>query len=46
MDELLTDYAPWVFVINYVDLYGVSNEVDWTPYPNERSSFGDAGPVD
>ncbi|HBY93914.1 MAG TPA: hypothetical protein DEP84_08065 [Chloroflexi bacterium] len=44
LDELWIDYAPWVWVINYVDLYGVSNDVDWKPYPHEARFFTDVRP--
>lgn len=44
LDDLFTDYAPWVFVTNYVDLYGVSNKVDWKPYSYECRYFVDVKP--
>ena len=46
LDELWTDYAPWVFLVNFVDLYGVSNEVDWTPYSTEDLAYSDAWPAE
>jgi peptide/nickel transport system substrate-binding protein len=36
------DYAPWVLVLNYKDIYGLSDKVDWQPYPNERRHMYDA----
>lgn len=44
LDDLFIDYAPWVFVTNYVDLYGISNKVDWKPYSNESRYFLDVKP--
>jgi peptide/nickel transport system substrate-binding protein len=44
LDELYTEYAPWAFVLNYVDLYGVSNKVEWKPYPHEMRFFTDVKP--
>jgi peptide/nickel transport system substrate-binding protein len=44
LDDLFTDYAPWAFVTNYIDLYGVSNAVDWKPYFYEARYFIDAKP--
>lgn len=44
LDKLFTEYAPWAFVINYVDLYGVSEKVDWKPYPFESRFFIDVKP--
>lgn len=41
LDDLWIDYAPWVFVTNYVDLYGVSNKLDWKPYFYEARYFTD-----
>jgi hypothetical protein len=31
-------------MINYVDLYGVNNRVDWQPYAIENRYFLDAKP--
>lgn len=42
LDDLWIDYAPWAFVTNYVDLYGVSNKIDWKPYFYEARYFDDA----
>jgi peptide/nickel transport system substrate-binding protein len=41
LDELYTEYAPWVFLVNYVDLYGVRNNIVWKPYPHEYRLFLD-----
>jgi peptide/nickel transport system substrate-binding protein len=46
LDELYIEYAPWVFVVNFVDLFGVSNDVDWTPYPFESRYFLDVKPME
>ena len=46
LDELYIDYTPWVFVVNFVDLFGVSNEVDWKPYPFESRYFLDVKPLE
>lgn len=44
LDEQVIEYAPWAFVINYVDLFGVSNDVEWAPYPFESRYFFDVQP--
>ncbi len=44
LDEMIIEYAPWVFVVNFVDLYGVSNDVEWVPYPFESRYFLDVKP--
>jgi peptide/nickel transport system substrate-binding protein len=44
LDSLWVEYAPWVWVINYVDLYGVHNDVEWSPYPHEVRFFTDVSP--
>ena len=44
LDQQWTEYAPWVFLINFVDIYGVNNRVDWKPYPIENRHFLDAKP--
>ena len=41
LDVLVTDYAPWAFLVNYVDIYGISNEIDWKPFPTEMRLFHD-----
>ena len=45
LDELYIEYAPWVFVVNFVDLFGVNNDVDWKPYPFESRYFLDVKPM-
>jgi ABC-type transport system substrate-binding protein len=42
LDDQVVEYAPWVFVLNYIDLFGVSEEVDWQPYPFESRYLWDA----
>ena len=44
LDEQVIEYAPWVFVVNFVDLFGVSNRVEWKPYPFESRYFFDVKP--
>jgi hypothetical protein len=44
LDPQWTEYAPWVFLINFVDIYGVNNRVDWKPYAIENRYFLDAKP--
>jgi peptide/nickel transport system substrate-binding protein len=44
LDDEWIDYAPWVFVTNYVDQYGVSNKIDWKPYSYEMRYFIDVKP--
>ena len=46
LDELYIEYAPWVFVTNFVDIYGVSNKVEWGPYPFESRYFVDVRPME
>jgi peptide/nickel transport system substrate-binding protein len=41
LDTLVSDYAPWTFLVNYVDIYGISNEIDWKPFPTEMRLFHD-----
>jgi peptide/nickel transport system substrate-binding protein len=36
LDGAVVDFAPWVFLFNYVDFYGVSDQIDWKPYPTEQ----------
>jgi len=38
------DWAPWVFLMNDVDLYALSDRVTWQPYPTEYRYFLDAKP--
>lgn len=44
LDELFIEYTPWVFVVNFVDLFGVSNAIEWKPYPFESRYFIDVKP--
>ena len=41
LDEMVTDYAPWAFLVNYVDIYGISNKIEWAPFPTEMRLFHD-----
>jgi peptide/nickel transport system substrate-binding protein len=36
LQQILRDEAPWVFLWQQHDLYGVSNGVDWSPRPDEK----------
>jgi peptide/nickel transport system substrate-binding protein len=36
INRKVVEFAPWVFLFNYVDFYGVSNRIDWQPYPTEQ----------
>ena len=36
MVRLVRDEAPWVFLWQQHDLYGVANHVDWTPRADEK----------
>jgi peptide/nickel transport system substrate-binding protein len=40
----IMDYAPWVLVLNFKDIYALSNAVDWKPFSNERRDMYDARP--
>jgi len=44
LQEEIMDFAPWVLVLNYKDIYGLSNKVDWKPFPNENRQMYDAKP--
>ncbi len=33
--EIVREEAPWIFLYQQVDIYGVSNQVDWEPRPDE-----------
>ena len=41
MDRTWTQFAPWVFLINFQDLYGVSNNIEWKPYSTEQRPLVD-----
>ena len=36
LQKLVRDEAPWVFLWQQHDLYGVANHVDWTPRADEK----------
>lgn len=36
------DFAPWIFLINLVDVYALSNKIEWQPYSIEYRDFRDA----
>ena len=38
------DWAPWILLVNLVDIYAVSDRVDWEPFPTEFRNFYDAKP--
>lgn len=38
------DFAPWIFLVNLKDVYGLSNKIEWQPYPTETRIFIDAKP--
>lgn len=44
MDRTWSEFAPWVFLINYQDLYGVSNNIEWQPYSTEQRPLVDIKP--
>jgi peptide/nickel transport system substrate-binding protein len=44
MDHTWSDFAPWVFLINYQDLYGVRNAIEWKPYSTEQRPVVDMKP--
>jgi peptide/nickel transport system substrate-binding protein len=44
LQEEIMDYAPWVLVLNFKDIYALSEKVDWKPFPNERRDMYDAKP--
>ncbi len=44
MDRTWTEFAPWVFLINFQDLYGVSNAIEWKPYSTEQRPLVDITP--
>ncbi len=41
MDRTWSDFAPWVFLINFQDLYGVRNAIEWKPYSTEQRPLVD-----
>jgi len=36
------EWAPWIMLVNLVDVYALSDRVDWEPYPLEFRNFKDA----
>jgi hypothetical protein len=36
------DWAPWILLVNLVDIYALSDRVDWEPFPTEYRNFKDA----
>jgi hypothetical protein len=44
LQEEILDHAPWVLVLNFQDIYALSNRVDWKPFSNERRDMYDAKP--
>ena len=40
--QLIRDEAPWVFLWQQHDLYGVAAHVDWSPRPDEKVWMYDA----
>ncbi|HXH09737.1 MAG TPA: ABC transporter substrate-binding protein [Alphaproteobacteria bacterium] len=44
LQEEIMDFVPWVLVLNYKDIYGLSSKVDWKPFPNENRKMYDAKP--
>lgn len=41
--EIVREEAPWIFLYQQVDIYGVSSEVDWEPRPDELIWAFDVG---
>ncbi len=44
--RLAHDLAPWVFLFDLEDVYGVSDRLDWEPWPSEDIWLRDAGPAE
>ncbi|MBA2518662.1 MAG: hypothetical protein H0V24_03270 [Chloroflexia bacterium] len=44
VQQVVSDEAAWLFLWQQHDLYGVSNQVAWTPRPDEFMWMGDATP--
>lgn len=42
VQERIKDSAPWIFMFQQVDVYGVSNSVEWKPRSDELSWLYDA----
>lgn len=43
--RLAKDLAPWIFLFDLENIYGVSNRLDWTPWANDFIWLRDAGPA-
>ncbi len=41
LDRIYTEFAPWAFLVNYIDLYGINDRIEWEPYSTERRLFYD-----
>ncbi|MGE3539211.1 MAG: ABC transporter substrate-binding protein [Candidatus Tectimicrobiota bacterium] len=44
LQEEIMDYAPWVLLLNFKDIYALNKRVDWKPFSNERRDMYDAKP--
>ena len=44
LQEEILEYAPWVLVLNFKDIYALNSKVDWKPFSNERGDMYDAKP--
>jgi peptide/nickel transport system substrate-binding protein len=44
LQEEIMEYAPWVLVLNFKDIYALNSKVDWKPFPSERRDMYDAQP--
>jgi hypothetical protein len=44
LQEEILDYAPWVLVLNFKDIYALNSQLDWKPFSNERHDMYDAKP--
>jgi peptide/nickel transport system substrate-binding protein len=42
LSQLIRDEAPWVFLWQQHDLYGVASHIDWSPRPDEKVWMYDA----
>jgi len=42
LQRLVHDEAPWVFLWQQHDLYGVAQSIEWTPRADEKVSMYDA----
>lgn len=46
IQQYIRDQAPYVFLYDQYDIYGVSNRIDWTPWATELIPLMDASIVD